>query len=136
MLVIGRGKRSGFIQRLRRRFIVGAMAAVTLVLADIIAAINVASYLSVCQQADGRLAYIASCEGLVPYASGEKPGKDRERELKSDLAKYGLSVEMMFELRYFTAIVNADGSMGEAYTDRIATVDDDEARQLVQALAQ
>ena len=132
MLVIGRGKRSGFTQRLRRRFIVGAMAAVTLVLA----AINVASYLSVCQQADGRLAYIASCEGLVPYASGEKPSKDRERELKSDLAKYGLSVEMMFELRYFTVVVNADGSMGEAYTDRIATVDEDEARQLVQTLAQ
>ena len=134
--MIGRGKRSGFTQRLRRRFIVGAMAAVTLVLAAIIAAINVASYLSVCQQADGRLAYIASCEGLVPYASGEKPGKDRERELKSDLAKYGLSVEMMFELRYFTVVVNADGSMGEAYTDRIATVDEDEARQLVQTLAQ
>lgn len=45
-------------KRLRRKFIAVAMASVTVVLAGIIAAINVANYLDVCNQADARLALI------------------------------------------------------------------------------
>lgn len=45
-------------KRLRRKFIAVAMASVAVVLAGIIAAINVANYLDVCNQADARLALI------------------------------------------------------------------------------
>lgn len=52
-------------KRLRRKFILVAMASVVVVLAGIIAAINVANYCDVCNQADARLALIQQDSGLL-----------------------------------------------------------------------
>lgn len=52
-------------KRLRRKFILVAMASVVVVLAGIIAAINVANYCDVCNQADARLALIQQDNGVL-----------------------------------------------------------------------
>lgn len=52
-------------KRLRRKFIAVAMASVAMVLVGIVAAINVANYFDVCNQADARLALIQQNGGAI-----------------------------------------------------------------------
>ncbi len=52
-------------KRLRRKFIAVAMASVAVVLAGIVAAINVVNYFDVCNQADARLALIQQNGGAI-----------------------------------------------------------------------
>ena len=125
--------RAGFIDGLRRRFVAGAMAAVALVLVVIIAGMNVVNYVSLTQQADVRLAYIAQCGGRVPYVSGDT-SKKPTAEAKKKLHEYGLTYEMLFELRYFTAEFADDGSLASLDTERIVSVDEDEARALASSV--
>ena len=66
-------------KRLRRKFILVAMTSVVVVLAGIIAAINVANYLDICNQADAKLALIQGNGGTLPVdvagaADGESSG--------------------------------------------------------------
>ena len=78
-------------KRLRRKFIAVAMASVAVVLAGIIAAINVANYLDVCNQADARLALIQKnggelAGGLADAGSADasKPNGDAAASSSSE----------------------------------------------------
>ena len=78
-------------KRLRRKFIAVAMASVAVVLAGIIAAINVANYLDVCNQADARLALIQKnggelAGGLTDAGSADasKPNGDAAASSSSE----------------------------------------------------
>ena len=129
------GRRFDIAHRLRRRFVLSALAAVALVLAVIIAAINITNYMTLCDQADARLAFIASCDGDLSQVMENKSSYRRNPELKKRLASYDLSFEALFEMRYFTVTVGADGEVRTVDIGRIAEVDIDEARGFARDLA-
>ena len=65
-------------RRLRRKFILVAMGAVTAVLTLIIAGINIVNYSHVCKMADARLGYILAGKDGIDWTDEPKadPGQD------------------------------------------------------------
>lgn len=120
-------------RRLRRKFILVAMGAVTVVLTLIIAGINVVNYSHVCKMADARLDYILA----------GKDGIDWDDEPKTDLSNgggaktgmvadgnrvgvrvghfEGMTAESPFDTRYFTVTL-VEGQVVDVNTARIAAV--------------
>lgn len=66
-------------RRLRRKFILVAMGAVTVVLTLIIAGINIVNYSHVCKMADARLDYILAGKDGIDWGNEPKadPGQMR-----------------------------------------------------------
>lgn len=60
-------------RRLRRKFILVAMGAVTVVLTLIIAGINIVNYSHVCKMADARLDYILAGKDGIDWGTSLKP---------------------------------------------------------------
>lgn len=124
-------------RRLRRKFILATMLAVSIVLAGIIAAINVANWLNVVDQAERRLDLIAAHNGSLP-----QPGQDTAAPAEAAAAGNApdgpgkLSPETPFETRFFTVTLDADGTVVDTDTSHIAAVDADQAASWAKALAE
>ena len=130
-------------RRLRRKFILVAMGAVTAVLALIIAGINIVNYSHVCKTADARLDYILAGKGSIGWADVPKtdPGDGKDvagnggataGENGDDGAGInlehvpvrhfeGMTAESPFDTRYFTVSI-AGGQVVDINTARIAAV--------------
>lgn len=120
-------------RRLRRKFILVAMGAVTVVLTLIIAGINVVNYSHVCKMADARLDYILAGKGGIDW--GEEPrtdpgnGGDANTGMVADGDRAGarvghfegMTAESPFDTRYFTVTL-VDGRVVDVNTARIAAV--------------
>ena len=123
-------------RRLRRKFILATMLAVSIVLAGIIAAINVANWLNVVDQAERRLDLIAAHNGGLP-----QPNQDTAAPAEAAAAENApdgpgkLSPETPFETRFFTVTLDADGTVVDTDTSHIAAVDADQAASWAKALA-
>ena len=129
--------------RLRRKFILVAMGAVTAVLALIIAGINIVNYSHVCKTADARLDYILAGKGGIDWTDGPKtdPGDGKDvagnggaaaAENGDDGAGInlehvpvrhfeGMTAESPFDTRYFTVMISG-GQVADVNTARIAAV--------------
>ena len=141
-------------KRLRRKFILVAMAAVSIVLVVIIGGINVVNWMNVVEQADRRLDVIEGNGGVLPDSAvlgpaaaspgggttadgeasagegGGTPGgasAGRGSGARSAARDGDLSPETLFETRFFTVTLDADGGVVATDTDKIAAVDSDEA---------
>lgn len=127
---------------LRRKFILATMLAVSIVLAGIIGAINVANWLNVVDQADRRLDLIAAHGGSLPQPdqNSEAPaGASSDRASSGDTPPAGpgrLSPETPFETRFFTVTLDTDGDVVGTDTAHIAAVDADQAASWAKALAE
>lgn len=127
---------------LRRKFILATMLAVSIVLAGIIGAINVANWLNVVDQADRRLDLIAAHGGRLPQPdqnSEARAGASSDRASSGDTppADPGrLSPETPFETRFFTVTLDTDGDVVDTDTAHIAAVDADQAASWAKALAE
>lgn len=123
-------------RRLRRKFILATMLAVSIVLAGIIAAINVANWLNVVDQAERRLDLIAAHNGSLPQPSQDTaaPADAAAAENAPD-GPGKLSPETPFETRFFTVTLDADGTVVGTDTSHIAAVDADQAASWAKALA-
>ena len=118
-------------RRLRRKFILVAMGAVTVVLTLIIAGINVVNYSHVCKMADARLDYIRAGKGGIDWTDEPKtdPGQDvgAGKAAAGDRAAVhaghfeGMTAESPFDTRYFTVTL-VDGQVVDVNTARIAAV--------------
>ena len=118
-------------RRLRRKFILVAMGAVTVVLTLIIAGINVVNYSHVCKMADARLDYILAGKGGIDWTDEPKtdPGQDvgAGKAAAGDRAAVhaghfeGMTAESPFDTRYFTVTL-VDGQVVDVNTARIAAV--------------
>ena len=114
-------------RRLRRKFILVAMGAVTVVLTLIIAGINVVNYSHVCKMADARLDYILA--GKDGFDWGDEPkddpanGKDAGDSQAGVRIRHfeGMTAESPFDTRYFTVSI-AGGQVTDVNTARIAAV--------------
>ena len=114
-------------RRLRRKFILVAMGAVTVVLTLIIAGINIVNYWHVCKMADARLDYILA--GKDGFDWGDEPKDDPANGKDAGDSQAGVSIrhfegmtaESPFDTRYFTVSI-AGGQVTDVNTARIAAV--------------
>lgn len=120
-------------RRLRRKFILVAMGAVTVVLTLIIAGINVVNYSHVCKMADARLDYILAGKGGIDWEEEPRTdpgnGGDANTGMVADGDRAGarvghfegMTAESPFDTRYFTVTL-VDGQVVDVNTARIAAV--------------
>ena len=114
-------------RRLRRKFILVAMGAVTVVLTLIIAGINIVNYSHVCKMADARLDYILAGKDGFDWGDGPKDdpanGKDAGDSQAGVRIRHfeGMTAESPFDTRYFTVSI-AGGQVTDVNTARIAAV--------------
>ena len=120
-------------RRLRRKFILVAMGAVTVVLTLIIAGINVVNYSHVCKMADARLDYILAGKGGIDWEEEPRTdlgnGGDANTGMVADGDRAGarvghfegMTAESRFDTRYFTVTL-VDGQVVDVNTARIAAV--------------
>lgn len=134
------------MRRLRTRFVVAAMIAVSVVLFALVGTMNVVNYLGVCESADERLTLISqgglsipdessssSPEGVAKgVAAGESSpaGDGRDKE-----PKHEMSPEAPFEVRWFSVTFPSDGADAQVDLDRIASVTRAEAQAMAEAVA-
>ena len=120
-------------RRLRRKFILVAMGAVTVVLTLIIAGINIVNYSHVCKMADARLDYILAGKGSIDWEDESRTdsgnGGDTSTGMVADGDRAGarvghfegMTAESPFDTRYFTVTL-VDGQVVDVNTARIAAV--------------
>ena len=118
-------------RRLRRKFILVAMGAVTAVLTLIIAGINIVNYSHVCKMADARLDYILAGKDGIDWTDepktdlGEDVGAGKtaagDRVVMRTGHFEGMTAESPFDTRYFTVSI-AGGQVTDVNTARIAAV--------------
>lgn len=112
-------------RRLRRKFILVAMGAVTVVLTLIIAGINIVNYSHVCKMADARLDYILSGKDSIDWGDEPKADSTNGKEAGDSQAGVhirhfeGMTAESPFDTRYFTVTI-AGGQVADVNTARIA----------------
>ena len=142
-------------RRLRRKFILVAMGAVTAVLALIIAGINIVNYSHVCKTADARLDYILAGKGSIDWADEPKivPGDGKDVAGSGGAAAgengddgaginlehvpirhfEGMTAESPFDTRYFTVTISG-GQVADVNTARIAAVGTKRASRIASEL--
>lgn len=142
-------------RRLRRKFILVAMGAVTVVLALIIAGINIVNYSHVCKTADARLDYILAGKGSIDWTDEPKtdPGDGKDVAGNGGAAAgengddgaginlehvpvrhfEGMTAESPFDTRYFTVSI-AGGQVVDINTARIAAVGTKRASRIASEL--
>lgn len=114
-------------RRLRRKFVLVAMGAVTIVLTLIIAGINIVNYSHVCKMADARLDYILAVKDGIDWGDEPKDdlanGKDAGDGQVGVRVRHfeGMTAESPFDTRYFTVTIDA-GQVANVNTARIAAV--------------
>lgn len=114
-------------RRLRRKFVLVAMGAVTIVLTLIIAGINIVNYSHVCKMADARLDYILAGKDGIDWGDEPKDdpanGKDAGDSQVGVRVRHfeGMTAESPFDTRYFTVTIDA-GQIANVNTARIAAV--------------
>lgn len=118
-------------RRLRRKFILVAMGAVTVVLTLIIAGINIVNYSHVCKMVDARLDYIVAGKGGID--GEDEPANDLSQDMGAGKVAAGnrevvrvghfegMTAESPFDTRYFTVTL-VDGQVVDVNTARIAAV--------------
>lgn len=126
-------------RRLRRKFILVAMGAVTVVLTLIIAGINIVNYSHVCKMADARLGYILADKGNIDWGDESKDdpanGKDAGDSQAGVRVRHfeGMTAESPFDTRYFTVTIDA-GQVADVNTARIAAVGSKRAARIAAGL--
>lgn len=142
-------------RRLRRKFILVAMGAVTAVLALIIAGINIVNYSHVCKTVDARLDYILAGKGSIDWEDEPKtdPGDGKDVAGSGGAAAgengddgaginlehvpirhfEGMTAESPFDTRYFTVTISG-GQVVDINTARIAAVGTKRASRIASEL--
>ena len=126
-------------RRLRRKFILVAMGAVTVVLTLIIAGINIVNYSHVCKMADARLDYILAGKDGIDWGDEPKAepanGKDAGDSQAGVRIRHfeGMTAESPFDTRYFTVTL-VEGQVVDVNTARIAAVGAKRAARIAMGL--
>ncbi len=113
------------IAKLRRRFIISTMLAVVLVLALLMAAVNIVNYINTDREAEELLSYLCENEGIFPEEWFAPRGGARGRG--NFFASRGPSPETPYATRYFTVRLNAYGYLLSVDTENIAAVSGEQA---------
>lgn len=104
------------IRKLRTRLVVACMLSLLLVITVILGVVLVSSYRGVVSDADRVLALLANNEGQFPVLK-----EDFDWETQGPRRQ---SQELGYEIRYFSVLMDQDGTVIETDTDQIAAVDE------------
>ena len=107
------------IKKLRRKLIAVAMLSLFLVLLIIVGTVNVLNYNKLIKEADSTLSILMDNNGIFPKPDMHSGGV-------GDFFK-GMSPEKPYETRYFSVLMNDDGTVNSVDTGRIAGTDTDKA---------
>lgn len=123
--------------RLRRKFVLVAMISVTLVLAGMIAAINVANYGNVCSRADERLELLVQGGGAFPLDGRDGSAEAQRGGMRLPGTRDGIvhSPEAPFETRYFTVVLDTQQDAVAVDIEQIAAVTEEDALKYARELA-
>lgn len=105
------------IRKLKRKFILLSMTALTLLLAVILVGMNLINYTSVVDEADEILSILSHNKGTFPEL-GDRPG---------DKLPPHMSPETPYESRFFSVAFDGVGNVIRADTGRISAVDEEAA---------
>lgn len=113
------------IRNLRKNFILIAMLSTFIVLAAIMGAVNISSYLRMTARAD-------DMTSILGKNNGKFPGDGKESERKPDLPRESadsekLSPEAPYQTRYFTVTLDDEGEISSCNLEHIAAVDEETA---------
>lgn len=106
------------LKKLRRRFVISALAAVSAVLLLLICGINIWNFVVTTDRIDNTLSSFAEHDGKLP-----PDGKPGDRIFGAP------SPEMRFMMRYFTVRADQDGSITQVNTDFISSVTREQAEE-------
>ena len=128
------------INKLRKKFIVAAIAAVFLVLLVLIGSINLLNYRSLVSDADGTLQILAENRGSFPrqmFREQDKPSEPQpppaiERNDGPFDARRGGIGELAYQSRYFSAWFADDGRLSRINLDNLASLTEEDAAALAE----
>lgn len=109
------------LKKLRRRFVLSALAAVSAVLAVLIFGINMWNYVVTTDRTDNTLAVFAQHDGQEP--PDDRGGKP-----------FGGSPEMRYMMRYFTVNTASDGTIVSSNVDFVKSVTAEQAEEYAQKI--
>lgn len=115
------------IKRLQRKFIISAMAAVTIVLSIIMIIINGVNYVNIIKSANNLLNILEDNNGVFPMEEKDNPhagDKDEKKPPKMDISK-----EAPFQTRYFTVEITPEGNVYRIDTGKIAAISTETAKE-------
>ena len=102
------------IKKLKRKFVALSMVSLFVLLAVIVAGMNLINYTSVVRDADEVLTLLSQNRGVFP----EFGGGGRENHMPPNM-----SPELPYESRYFSVLLRANGDVLHTETGRISAVD-------------
>ncbi len=112
------------INKLRRKMMLVATGVVALMLTAVVMTSAALTYYQADRTVNKALEYLISQKGEIP---------DSSEDLNVELIK-GNSEEFVFQLRYFSAIINQDGSYQKLNTENIAALSDEQVKVYIDKL--
>lgn len=119
------------IKKLRRKFIMASMLSLALVLLIILGGVNLLSYQKLVTDADKILSLLTAYNGSFPRPESTTQAGRAEIPPNQKPPKDGLfdghrsSLEVLYESRYFSVLLDASGAILQADLGQIASVDED-----------
>ena len=135
------------IKSLRTKFTIIAMCSMFLVLATIMAGLNILNYMNMCSDGDHLLTMIATNNGTFPQPPSDnnaplKPENDPAKQNNTppdpanmpekpedNLRPEGISQESPYDTRFFTIWLDKKGKITSTHLDNIASVTENEAKE-------
>lgn len=114
------------ISRLKRKVIVLTAISLFALLVLIVSGMNIISFVSLTNESDDILAVISENDGRFPEGKIFPPFEQNGEQMPKNMPRR-FSEELQFETRYFSVVLNLDGTVVRTDTGRIAAVDTENA---------
>ena len=117
------------IKRLKKKFIILATASMLILMTVLVGIMNIVNYSSVVTEADAVLDVLSQPD--APFGNhSDMP--DKPPQNIGDFIPHGMSPEVPYESRYFSALVTKDGNAEETDFSRIVSVDKESVNGFIQ----
>ena len=117
------------IKKLKKKFIILATVSTVILMTLLVGIMNIVNYSSVIKEADAVLSMLS--QPNAPFGNQEEKPDKPPQDMK-DFVPHGMSPEVPYESRYFTAMVSKDGTIEETDFSRIISVDNESVTDYIQ----
>ena len=121
------------MKKLKKKFIALSMVSLTVLLAVIVAGMNIINYSKVVSDADARLDVLE--QNLVAFQSDPgRAGPPRKLFGRGGRDGHSMTQDEAEEARFFAVVTDEDGKTWQVNTSRISAVDDEQAEKYAKAV--